>query len=495
MDRAGGPSGMSLLRNSGYNLAASLVPIALSLLTIPAYIHALGDARYGVTVIFAAMLGYFGVLDLGLSRAVAQRIAAIRDDDGVERSRIFWSAAGVNAALGLVGAALLLPLAQWVFRSQIKAPAELHQEMVAAAPWLALTLPVALLTQVLRGALQGAERFASLNLITTTGAIFSQLVTLAVALFVSANLAVLLPVMFATRLYNLGGMAWDVARNVLPDLRPRFERRRAADLLSFGGWVAVSGIVSPIMTAFDRFVIGAMVGAGAVSHYTVPFQLGERILVVPVAVSDALFPRIAGLDPEEGRRLAVRTMAVLSAIMTPGMVLGILALEPFLALWISPEFALAAAPAGRILLAGFCVNSFAFAFFVLLQAGGRPRLVAMAHVIEVLPFLALLFAALKLAGLPGAAAAFSIRVAIDLFLLSAFAGTLRVTLRLSATPLVLLGLALAVAPQVRADQTGSVAAAVALLGAAAVFGWRRMAGQGLSPAALAQSLLRRQAPA
>ena len=136
---------MSLLRNSGYNLAASLVPIALSLLTIPAYIHALGDARYGVTVIFAAMLGYFGVLDLGLSRAVAQRIAAIRDDDGVERSRIFWSAAGVNAALGLVGAALLLPPAQWVFRSQIKAPAELHQEMVAAAPWLALTLPVALL--------------------------------------------------------------------------------------------------------------------------------------------------------------------------------------------------------------------------------------------------------------------------------------------------------------------------------------------------------------
>lgn len=486
---------MSIVRNSGYNLAAALAPAVISFVTVPLYIRSMGEARYGVMTIFAMLLGYFGVLDLGLSRAVAQRIAAARNDRGGERPAIFWSGAIVNLGLGLLGGVVILPVAHWMFATEIKMPANLRPEMLTAAPWLALALPITLVTQVLRGAMQGAEQFASLNLITTLGSIFSQLVTLAVALWITPQLTVILPVMFISRLFSLAGMAWQVRRRILTDIFPRFELRRALDLLSFGGWVALSGLVSPLMTTLDRFLIGSVVSAGAVSQYTVPYQLGERTLIVPTAVADALFPRVASGSAEGARKLALDTMSVLSAIITPAMVCLILILQMFISIWISPDFAAHSAGPGRILMAGFCLNAFAFSFFVCLQAGGRPRLVALAHLVEVGPFLALLYFGLKFWGLTGAAVAFSLRVALDSFLLAHFAGVLKGAIRLAALPVVLLALALAVAPSVTLSSLSGLAAAACLAGVSAVFGLRRLAFHGLSPARIIELRRTRRAAA
>ena len=56
-------------RNFVINLLAPLARIAVALVTIPIYVRHVGDARYGVISIMWVLLGYFGFLDLGLSRA------------------------------------------------------------------------------------------------------------------------------------------------------------------------------------------------------------------------------------------------------------------------------------------------------------------------------------------------------------------------------------------------------------------------------------------
>ena len=49
-----------------------------------------------------------------------------------------------------------------------------------------------------------------------------------------------------------------------------------------------------------------------------------------VALSDAIFPLIAANDDEGGRAIALRSMRVMSSLMTLLMVCGITVLKPFL---------------------------------------------------------------------------------------------------------------------------------------------------------------------
>ncbi|MES2491747.1 MAG: flippase [Pseudomonadota bacterium] len=486
---------MTIARHTAYNLVASLAPVIVSLATIPAQIHYLGEARFGILAIFALLLGYFGIFDLGVSRAIAQRIAAVAGADLDERRTIFGSGLAINIAMGSVGGLVLLPLALWFFGTQMKAPPDLHGEMLVAAGWLAVAAPVGLLTQVLRGALQAGERFGPLNLIGAIGNVSSQLLPLAAAIWWTPSLTLVLPVLFLTRMVTLLAFGRVVLRDVLGGRRPRVDRTCARDLLSFGGWVALSGFVAPLMSAFDRVLIGSMIGARAISHYTVPYQLGERAMVLPIALTDAIFPRIAARDERGARDMARRALAVISAVMTPVMVTAIVCLKIFLSLWINPAFAQEAANVGAILFAGFCFNASGIALYVSLQAGGKPRMVAIAHLIEVLPFFAMLWLGLHFWGLAGAAAASALRVTLDMLLLAHFAGLGKFAFRLSLIPGLMLAAALVVGPSVELGSLGGLAAGAAVIALSCGFALLRLHSQGFSLPAFIAAKLRARAAA
>lgn len=97
---------MSVSRNTVYNLGGSLLSLAFALVTVPLYIHRIGEACYRVLTLIWLLLGYFGLFDFGLGRATAQAVAA----DGRDResiASIVWTALGINGCLGLVGGAVL----------------------------------------------------------------------------------------------------------------------------------------------------------------------------------------------------------------------------------------------------------------------------------------------------------------------------------------------------------------------------------------------------
>lgn len=438
---------MSIRRNTAYNLLGSVIPLAVSLVTIPLYLELIGEARYGVLAIAWLLLGYFGLFDLGLGRATAQRIAALRDGAPAQRAETFWTALALNVGLGVIGGLLIWPIASYFFAHAFKVEDALRPEIQAAVPWLILAVPMATLSGVLSGALQGRERFRELNLISVSGTVLFQLLPLAAATLWGADLNVLLPAALFSRLFTLLMLFARCRRHIFPDHAPTFARAQAKQLLRFGGWVTVTAFVSPLMVMLDRFIIGAVAGAKAVTHYTVPFQLGERSTIISKALSSALFPRFAAASPQEEFRLAQKGLRTLLVVMTPLVVAGTLLVEPFLAWWIAPAFAEQSARLGQILLLGFWANGLAIIPYSQLQARGRPDLVAKCHLGEVLPYFGLLYLGLTILGVAGAALAFSARVAVDFALLAGFAGTLRPALRSLWQPMALLASALLIATQ------------------------------------------------
>jgi O-antigen/teichoic acid export membrane protein len=69
------------------NLSSPFVQIAIALVMVPIYLHHVGDARYGVLSIVWILLGYFGFLDLGLTRAAIGGFA-LRDAPQSDRDRV-----------------------------------------------------------------------------------------------------------------------------------------------------------------------------------------------------------------------------------------------------------------------------------------------------------------------------------------------------------------------------------------------------------------------
>jgi Na+-driven multidrug efflux pump len=69
----------------------------------------------------------------------------------------------LNAAFGVVGGLLLWPVARYIFTVHFQVAEPLRLEILAAVPWFAAAVPVATVTGVLGGALQGRERFLALN--------------------------------------------------------------------------------------------------------------------------------------------------------------------------------------------------------------------------------------------------------------------------------------------------------------------------------------------
>ena len=55
-----------ILKNVAINFFGLVLPTFVSLVTVPSYIKLLGVERYGVISLVWTLIGYFGILDLGM---------------------------------------------------------------------------------------------------------------------------------------------------------------------------------------------------------------------------------------------------------------------------------------------------------------------------------------------------------------------------------------------------------------------------------------------
>jgi O-antigen/teichoic acid export membrane protein len=271
---------------------------------------------------------------------------------------------------------------------------------------------------VLTGALQGREQFLSTNTVSVTSTILFQLFPLGVAWALGPDLPRLLLAALAARIVAIA-ILWVMCHAEITRGHPvRVERGRVRELLLFGGWVSVTSFVGAMLVVTDRFLIGAVLGAVAVTLYSIPFQLAQRIAILPSSLTTALFPRLSAASAEEQKRLGGLAFRTLASLMTLPVLGGVLLIGPFLELWVGHRIGSQAAPVGRLLLIGFWINAFALLPLTRLQARGRPDLVTKCHLLELAPYLVGLTLAMKTYGIIGCAIMFVLRCLLDLLLLS-----------------------------------------------------------------------------
>lgn len=460
---------MSVTRNTAYNALGSAVPLAAMIAALPPYLDAVGEARYGILAVLWTVLGYLGLFDLGLGRAVTNRVAALHDASPERRGDVFWTALVLNLSVGLAVAVVLGGAVLWAFdglaaRALAGRPISVPlAEIRAAVPWMVLAFPLLLATGVMSGALMGREQFGHQNAVRASEGALVQVVPLAVALTLGPTLPNLVAAVLAVRAASSVALFGLCVRRLPLRLRPRVTRAEVRPLFVYGGWVTVTSSVGPLLQTLDRVLIGMISGARAVTTYTVPYGVVTQLTILPGSLTSALFPRFSAQRTDAARRaLLADGMRAVAAVVTPFVILGLLLVRPALGWWIDPEFAARAAPVALALLPGVWANCLAYVPLSMLQGAGRPDLVAKAHVAELVPYLGALWLALQAYGPVGAAAVWSARTTADVLLLSGFSRVSRAAIRpvVGSAVLVLVALALVT--------SGAGAAVVGGLGAALV---------------------------
>ena len=444
------------------NVSGTILPLATALITVPIYIAHVGAARYGILAVVWLLLGYFGFLDFGLSRASANALSKLGHAGPAERAPVLVTALCLNMVLGVVGGAILYIASGLLMSRFAHLTPSLSAEVSAAMPWIACMLPVALISATGTGAIESRERFLASNVFQTFGGVLGQVAPVVCALLIGPSLAVVIPAAFLARLVSTIAIWAFVLVTEHPVDPRRFSRERVRELLGYGAWVSVSSGLSPLLATSDQLLIGALLGPASIAHYSVPMNLGRRSQILALALGKTLFPRMSRLGPEEARKLTGRAFVTLAygfgAVCGPAILLS----GPFLRLWLGADFAGHAVPVAQILLVGMWTNGIAFMPFGLLQGQGRPDLGAKIHAAEIVPFLAVLYLLVEKFGLPGAAIAFTLRTSIDclIMLRAAHCWTAQVARALPA--LGLIGLCWLAARLLPASLPVSIACATAM---------------------------------
>jgi len=428
-------AGRLLARNSVLNLAAHGLPLVAAVALIPPLITGLGPERFGILAIAWMLLGYFGVLDLGMGRAVTQAIA--ERSAGGRSGTIPGITATATIALIVLGVVfgLVLVAASAAIAGLLVVPAELVAETRRAVMVTAIALPAVLGASVPRAELEAHQRFGIVSLVRIPLGILTFAAPLAV-LPLSRDLGVVLGALALARYLAWGAFAL-AARKVRPawGREAGFERAELGRLLRFGGWVTVSNVVSPLMVSADRIVVGAAISAAAVTFYVTPFEVVTKLWIVPAAVLGVLFPAFAAAhaaDPGRATDLFRRTAWAVTGIVLPlAVVLSAFAPEG-LQLWLGAEFAERSAGVARWLVLGVFVNCLAHTPYAFLQAAGRPDVPAKLHLLEIPVYALLLVVLVPRFGIEGVAAAWTARAVIDTFGLLVLVGHVHPVLRRAA---------------------------------------------------------------
>lgn len=416
-----GVRGASLARNSVINLAGQLLPAILAIAATPYLIRALGVERFGLLSLAWVVLGYLSMFDLGLGRATIKKLSeAIGRAEEHRVGPLFWTALALQTALGVLGTIVVVLWGSAIVSGLNASPAVIAEARgaVRVFEW---SIVAVLLFNFSRAPLEATQRFDLVNLVRIPVNSANVLVPVLGAM-AGRSLPAILTWLVLIRV--VGSLAQIVfCFRVLPSLRSSVSVTAAAarELLSFGGWITISSIVSPVLVYADRFLVGLLVTVAAAGHYSVPAELASRLLIVPAGIVATLFPEFSSIAGRGDRRalasLFANTLRYLLFICGPAAILIIAFAGDLLAVWVGPDFALVAHLPLRILVAAVLLNALAYVPYSAIQASGRPDVTAKLHLMELPVQLVLTVAFVRTWGVTGAAAAWAIRVSADALLL------------------------------------------------------------------------------
>ena len=340
--------GYQLFRNVLSSWAGFAVRIIISFFFVPYITSVLGDTRYGVWVIIFQTINYFALLDLGLEKALIRFLSKFHSRKDYENvNRVLNTSTVIYAGVGAAVVVGVLLTAAFLFQ-YFRIPSEsLLAEGKAALIIVGIYAAVRFLLLPFGGSLGAFQRYDVSNAQSIAEDIIRTLL-LVWLLSEGYGLAALAAViLFTGVLRQIAGAIW--LKRIYPAVRLNLGLANRETARSLLGYSKISlGVTMAWLIIFgsDSLLLGLLASSAAAGVFAPAAQLMLYIRGVVNTVGTPITPTISHLEAQ-GNMGAVRDIYLIglkyvgyfSFLMASGVIVFA---QPFVALWLAPEFAGAA---------------------------------------------------------------------------------------------------------------------------------------------------------
>ena len=409
-------SGRVIAKNTIYNLLGNIIPVFFALALIPPLIKGLGTERFGILSIAWMIIGYFSFFDFGISRGLTKIISEkIGTNQTDQIPKTFWTSILLIIAVSICISVVLLFFIPSIV-SLFKISKNLQNETTQIFYVLALVIPMVTTMAGLRGVLEAYQRFATINIMKVVLGIFSYLGPILV-LIITNSLFWVIVVLIIMRfiiwvLYLLQCIR--INDQIKRDINIDFISLKP--VLSFSIWITIGNIIVPIILYSERFLIGVLISATAITFYVTPYEVVTRLLLISISLSGVLFPVFSASylnTPEVTRKILIRGVKAIFLIIYPIVLIIITFAYEGIDIWLGKEFAINSSLILQFLSIGIFMNSMSLIPNIFFQGIGKPKVPTIINLIEFPFYLLIMWLSIKNFGIKGAAFTFMIMATID----------------------------------------------------------------------------------
>lgn len=326
-------------------MAQLIVSMVVTFIMAPIYLKLMGHYDYGLREMILALVGYMGMLDLGM-RPTVSRFVSMHNAQK-DREALLTVYACAAAFLCMVG--LLLATFFWVWAMvypEWLSPdeSESSTKYVLFLLFVGAQLFFAFPKLVAESYLEGLQRYYFKNMvnIVTTIAIA---VTSYIYMTPENGLALLVGLGALSQVVKLlifGGVLLKPALGTLyPSVR-YFSRDKLREMLSFGLKSFIQGASYKVERLSDRLVIGSILGPAALPVYTIPATLVGYISTITMTLTHTFMPLFSDLNTR-GQQAKINSIYMIVSKLVVALVIpmgvGICLIGgPFIAIWMEGEF-------------------------------------------------------------------------------------------------------------------------------------------------------------
>jgi O-antigen/teichoic acid export membrane protein len=413
-----------VVKGSLWNLAGQVAPLGVLLVTTPFVIRMLGTEAYGVLILVGLIPAYLGFADFGMSMASTKFASEAFGDGDLDREARIIRTAALIAFVGSLPFGIAIFLFSVPIVLLFNVPTNLISEASLALKFAAITFVVNILNVVFNTPELTRMRM-DLNTLVTAGCRILGLVSIPIIIYFGGGVAAVVGALTVSAILTLIGHLTVSYRLLNKLFDTSFDRTIFPTLLRFGSSIAVSAIAAVLLVNSEKIVLARTTSIVELAHYSVAFTFANMATMFSGAMSQSLVPAFSRLL-SPSRKLQLTDLYLRSsrfnvvALLPTLLILAIVA-KPFFTIWAGEDFGMASIPPFYILLVGLFFYLSSFTAGSLLISSGRNTVIAKLFWVELIPYIVLTAALTIQYGAIGAAAAWSIRVAVEAFVLIALA--------------------------------------------------------------------------